>query len=142
VKSFESSTKALAGSHAAQHNVNCFVWATAWLPRHEAATTAVTPNTRMIWIIKTSLLSQAIACLPCQSPSAVRRRCTPDSNPAFTEAAGMMFSVVVKCQPFTKHIRSQCTPWIFLTGEVIGAMQPLPNRRSASSERRAEAWFV
>src|SRR5882757_1767464 len=64
VKSFESSTKALAGSQAAQHNVNCLVWATAWLPRHEATTAAVTPNARTVWIITTSLMSQAIACLP------------------------------------------------------------------------------
>src|SRR5882757_304781 len=64
VKSFESSTRALAGSQAAQHNVNCLVWATAWLPRHEATTAAVTPNARTVWIITTSLMSQAIACLP------------------------------------------------------------------------------
>src|ERR1017187_9247003 len=73
VKSFESSTRALAGSHAAQHNVNCLAWADAWPPRHEATTTAVAPNARIVRIITTSLLSQAIACLTCQSHFALPR---------------------------------------------------------------------
>src|SRR5580692_1423445 len=51
VKSFESSTNALAGSHAAQHKVSCLVSAPAGLPTHEATTTAVAPNARIIWLI-------------------------------------------------------------------------------------------
>src|SRR5215813_6708121 len=66
VKSFPNSTSALAGSHAAQHRVNCLASAGAWPARHEA-TIAAAPNARIARIIKTSLLLQAIARLPCNS---------------------------------------------------------------------------
>jgi hypothetical protein len=59
--------------------------------------------------------------------------------PSSTEAAGMMFSVIVKQQRFTKHIQCQCAANIFLTDEVIAAVQPISNRHSAIPERRAEA---
>ena len=31
----------------------------------------------------------------------------------------MMFSVIVKCKRFTKHIRSQCASWIFLQAKLL-----------------------
>jgi hypothetical protein len=108
VKSFESSTRAFAGSHAAQHSVSCFVWATAWPPKHEAKATAITPNARIIWIITTSLL-QAIACLPCQSHPPFDGHARRLISRPYLTPAGTMFSIVVKLKSFTKHISSQWT---------------------------------
>jgi len=31
----------------------------------------------------------------------------------------MTFSVIVKCERFTKHIRSQCASWIFLQAKLL-----------------------
>src|SRR5215469_4956335 len=64
VKSLPSSTSALAGSHAAQHKVNCLAAAGAGPARHDATMTAVAPNARIVRIIKSSLLSQALCACP------------------------------------------------------------------------------
>src|SRR6516165_1649504 len=67
VKSLPSSTSALAGSHAAQHKVNCLAAAGAGPPKHDATNTAVAPNARIVRIIKTSLFCRRFVRLPCHS---------------------------------------------------------------------------
>src|ERR1700757_3282165 len=80
VKSFDSSTNAFAGSQAAQHNVNCLVWAAASPPRHEATTAAVKPNARTVWIIATSLMCRQLPACPCQSSPAANAGTDPPSS--------------------------------------------------------------
>jgi hypothetical protein len=63
-----------------------------------------------------------------------------DRNPAFTEAVGMMFSVIVKWEIFTKHILSQWTRiGFFSPSEVIAAVQPLASRRPVKIEEGSGA---
>jgi hypothetical protein len=96
----------LAGSHAAQHKVNCLASAGAWPAKHEATTRAVAPTERIIRIIKPSLLLQAFR------PPALPIRTSPCTqfSPAFSEVAESMFSVFVKLKTFTKHLFCQQTP--------------------------------
>src|SRR5215475_9816294 len=99
VKSLPSSTSALAGSHAAQHRVNCLASAGAGPDRHEATTTAVAPNARIVRIIKTSLLSQAICPPACHSHFVV----DADQSGLREKPRKTLFSIFVKQKSFTKH---------------------------------------
>src|SRR5258708_11587294 len=109
------------------------------MPRHETATTAAAPNARIIWIITTSLLSQAIACSSCQSRFAVRRSCTQTECGLVQSETRPLFSIIVKSEPFTKHIECQSGASNLFPGEVIAAVQPLSSRRCVRADRWARA---
>src|SRR6516164_1340766 len=122
VKSFPSSTSALAGSQAAQHNVNCLASAAARPLRDEATTTTIAPNARIVRIITTSLLLQAIARLPCHHTFRRARR----SVRPFSDVTETLFSNIVKRDRFTKHLCCQATFPLGRENQVLAALQLLP----------------
>ena len=57
VKSFDSSTRALAGSQAAQHNVSCLVWACAAADAKPSAASSAAPRVDRVFQALHSLIS-------------------------------------------------------------------------------------